>query len=89
MTEQAVIFKDIEHTTHLAENEHTRALCLHILQQLVQYDHLARVLDQVLVCRVWRARLCAVEQVRVAGDLAELHDDVHQPRLAFLLAREP
>ena len=75
--EQAVVLENIEHTTHLAEDEDTRALRLHILQQLVKNDHLARVLHQMLVSGVGRARLGTVEELWVTGDFAKLHDDVH------------
>ena len=65
-----------------------RALGLHVHQLLVQDDHLARVCNGVLVRHVWCTQARTVEQVRMAGDLAELHNDVHQQRLALLLARQ-
>ena len=39
-----------------------------------------RVLDQVLAGGEWRPGLGALEQVRVVAALAQLHDDVEQPR---------
>ena len=54
--EQAVVFQNIEHAAHLREYEDARALFLHVLEQLVQYHHLARVLNKVLIRRVWRSR---------------------------------
>jgi len=54
--EQAVVFQNIKHTAHLREYENTRALFIHALEQLVQYHHLARVLNKVLIRRVWRSR---------------------------------
>ena len=41
--EQAVVLENIEHTTHLAEDEDTRALRLHVLEQLVENDHLSSI----------------------------------------------
>jgi hypothetical protein len=49
---------------------------VHACQQLVEDYHLARVLDEVLVGGVGRTWLGAVEEVRVAGDFAELGESV-------------
>jgi len=49
---------------------------VHACQQLVEDHHLARVLDEVLVGGVGRTWLGTVEEVRVAGDFAELGESV-------------
>ena len=85
-SEQAVILENVEHSTHLTENKDTRALRLHVLEELVQNDHLARILNQMLVSGVGWPGFCPIEEVGVASDLTQLHDDVHEPRFALLLA---
>jgi len=70
--------KDVEHATHLAENEYPRNLLLHLRKQLVKNNHLAAVLDEALVGRVQRPRLGTIEEVRVTGHLTKLHDHFHE-----------
>jgi hypothetical protein len=41
MTEQAVIFKDVEDTTHLAEDQNTGPFGPHIPEQFIENDHLS------------------------------------------------
>ena len=84
--EQAVVLENIEHTTHLAEDEDTRALRLHVLEQLVENDHLARVLDEMLIGGVRRSWFCSVKEIGMASDFPKLHDNVHESCLALLLA---
>ena len=71
----------------MRKNEDSAALRLHALEKLVEDLHLASVVDKVLVRCVRRSGLGSVKQVRMVAALAELHDDVEQARLAFLLAR--
>ena len=61
LAEEAVVFENIKHAAHLAENQHTRAALLHLAQQLVEDVHLAAVVHQVLVRRVRRPRLSAIK----------------------------
>jgi hypothetical protein len=97
-----IVLQDVKHPAHLAKDEYARALFFHTPQKLVEDDHLARIMDQVLVGSVRWTWLCAIEEVRVTSDFTQLesrdsghrpateviqtnlHDDVHQPRLAFL-----
>ena len=77
----AVVLQDVQHARHLAEDQHATTTLLEARQQLVQQHHLAAVLRQVPVGGVGRARLGAVEQVRVVAALAQLHEDVVQAHL--------
>ena len=52
LPKQTIILQDIQNPAHLTEYQHPRALLLHRREELVQDDHLARVLDQVLVGHV-------------------------------------
>ncbi len=47
--EHAVVLQDVENTAHLTEYEDSGSLSLHSLQELVEDDHLAGVLDEVLI----------------------------------------
>ena len=47
LPEQTIVFENVQHPTHLAKDEHPRALLLHAREQLVEDKH--RVLDEVLV----------------------------------------
>lgn len=85
VAEHHVVLKDVEHAAHLREDEDARAFGLHRGKELVKNDHLAGVVDDVLVGRVRRPRLSAIKKVRVVAALAELHDDIEQPGLALLL----
>jgi hypothetical protein len=86
--EMAIIFENVQHTTHLTEDENSRALLFHRLQQFVKNHHFATVVYNVFVRGVGRARLGTIKQVRMAGNLPQLHDHVHESCLPFLLARE-
>lgn len=55
-SEHAVIFQDVENTTHLTEDKDARAFLIHGFQKLVQDHHFARVFNQVLIGCVGRAR---------------------------------
>lgn len=85
--EQTVILQNVEHTTHLTKDQYARALGFQVPEKLVKDDHLAGVLDQVLVGCVGRARFLeillgagqeigmrtyrAVEEVGMASDWIE------------------
>ena len=61
-SEQAIIFQNVQNTTRLTENEYSRALFIHGLQEFVQDDHLAGVLNQVFVRCVRRSGFLAHDQ---------------------------
>lgn len=44
-SEHGVILKNIENTAHLTKDKDTGALLLHRIEEFVQDDHLAGVLD--------------------------------------------
>jgi hypothetical protein len=67
-----IVLQDVKHAAHLAEDEYARALLFHTSQELVEDDHLARVVDQVLVSGVRWTWLCAIEEVWVASDFTKL-----------------
>jgi hypothetical protein len=50
----AVIFQNIHHTSHLTENQNSRILFLQLWKQLVQNNHFATVVNDVLVGGVRR-----------------------------------
>jgi len=77
---QAVVLHHVEHARHLREDQHARPALLEPREQLVQQHHLAAVLDEVVAGEERRARLGALEQVRVVAALAQLHDHVEQAR---------
>ena len=54
--EQAIVLQNIKHAAHLREYENARALFFRVLEQFVQYHHLSRILNEVLIRRVWRSR---------------------------------
>ena len=54
--EKTIVLKDVQHPTHLTEDENARAFLMHGLKQLVQDDHFPTVIDQMLVSCVRRAR---------------------------------
>ena len=60
-SEVTIILHDIKNTTHLREYENTRSLCFHRLQKLVKDDHLAAILNNMLVGCVWWSGLGAIE----------------------------
>ena len=55
-SEQAVIFHNVQHSTHLTEYEDAGPIGLQGSQQFVQNNHFTTVLDEVHVCGVRRAR---------------------------------
>jgi hypothetical protein len=59
-TEETVVLHDVEHTAHLAEDENSRALLAHGLEELVKDNHLATVLYEMLVRGVWWSRFLSV-----------------------------
>lgn len=60
MTEQAVIFKDVEDTTHLAEDQNTGPFGPHIPEQFIENDHLSWILDKMFISGVRRARFLVI-----------------------------
>lgn len=62
--EHAIIFENIEHTAHLTEDQDARSFLLHRLEKLVEDDHLAGVVDQMLVSGVRRAGFLCKRQLR-------------------------
>ena len=48
-SELAVVFQDVQHSTHLRENQDTRTLLHHSLQKSIENPHFIRVVNQVLV----------------------------------------
>ena len=44
---EAVVLQDVQHSSHLAEDEDSRSLFLQLGQQLVQHTHLTTVEDKV------------------------------------------
>ena len=87
VAEDAVVLENVQHATHLREDQDPASLLLHAHEELVQHDHLARVDHEVLVRGVWRSRLGTFEEVRVVAAFAQLHDDVEKPGLGLSLAR--
>jgi hypothetical protein len=64
--EQAVVFKDIQHPAHLTKDQHTRTLLVHGLEKFVEDEHLARVLNEVLISSIRRTRFLGCQiQLRV------------------------
>ena len=59
----AVVLEDVEHSRHLREDQHSVAVLLQPLEQLVQHDELAARLDKMLALDEWRPRLLSVEQI--------------------------
>ena len=54
-TEQAVVLENIEHTTHLTEDEDTGSLLFHRFEEFIQNDHLAGIVDEMFIRGVGRA----------------------------------
>ena len=70
------VFEDVEDARHLSEDEHAASTLLKSLEGLVQHVELATVLNKVFAERVEGPILDALEKIRVAGALAELHNNV-------------
>ncbi len=60
-TKEAIILKNIKHTTHLTEDKDSGALGLHRFEELIQDNHFTAILDEVLIGSIGRARFCAVK----------------------------
>lgn len=104
LPEQAEILQDVEHATHLTEDEDSRSFRPEGTKEFVKDDHLSRVINEMLVSGVGRSGFlrrkvrkgvdrsiptyCAIKQVWVACDFAKLHDHIHQAGLSFLFASE-
>jgi hypothetical protein len=56
MPKQAIILEDVEHATHLTKDKHTGTFGSHRMKEFVKYDHLARVIDDMLVGGIWGTR---------------------------------
>ena len=82
----AVVLENVEHPRHLREDEDAVALRMEAAEELVEEHHLPRVLDEALVGGE-RRLLGALEEVRVVGALAQLHQDVEHPRARAALWR--
>ena len=54
LSPEAVVLQDIQHSSHLAEDKHSRALLFQLREKLVQHTHLTTVVDKVSVCREGR-----------------------------------
>lgn len=57
---------------------------LETLEETVKEDHLSTVCDDVLAIGVRRTGLSTLEEVRVVGALAQLHEDVEELHLGLL-----
>ncbi|KAI6748785.1 hypothetical protein HG531_007732 [Fusarium graminearum] len=86
LSENAVIFKDVQQSTHLGEDENTAALLLESLKQFVEYSHFTCIVNKMLVGGVRRAWLGTFEQIRMVAALSKLHDNVEQSSLGLTLA---
>mmetsp|Transcript_59635 Transcript_59635/g.158717 ORF Transcript_59635/g.158717 Transcript_59635/m.158717 type:complete len:424 (-) Transcript_59635:1733-3004(-) len=82
----AVVLEDVEHARHLAEDQYARAFLLALVQQPVKHAQLGAVVDKVVALHIGRAGLLPLEQVRVVGALAQLHNDVQKARSFASLA---
>ena len=80
VTKNAVIFKNIEYSAHLREDEDSAPLFLHPGKYFVKHDHLAGIVDKVLVGGVRWTGLSSFEQVRVVAAFSELHDNIQESR---------
>jgi hypothetical protein len=64
--EQTIVLQNIQHATHLREDEDSRALFFHVLEELVENDHLAGIVNQVFVRGVgWSGFLSDREELVV------------------------
>lgn len=67
----------------MAEQEHTRAVLLDPLQQVVEDGHLSGILDDVKIGGEGRARFHSIKEVGVIAALAQLHNNVQEPGFSF------
>ena len=80
--ELAEVLKDIEHTRHLREDEHARALRLHGLEKFVEDYHLPSVFHEMLVGSIWWARfLVVLLDQRKRGMRRETYCTIEQIRM--------
>lgn len=56
LSKETIILENVQHPAHLAEYEGSSALLLHAGEELVENDHLARVLNKMLFGGVRWAR---------------------------------
>jgi hypothetical protein len=56
LSKETVIFKNVENSTHLAENEYSGTFLFERLEEFVQDNHLSRVIDEMFVSGVGWAR---------------------------------
>lgn len=66
-SEQAVIFHNVQHSTHLTEYEDARAVDLQGSKQFIQDDHFTAVLNKMHVSGIWGARFLVESLAPVLG----------------------
>lgn len=76
-----IILQYIQHPRHLCEDENSAPLLHQLGQQPVQDQQLGGVLDQMLVCSVWRPGLSTVKQIRVITAFTQLHQNILKTHL--------
>mmetsp|Transcript_51023 Transcript_51023/g.127957 ORF Transcript_51023/g.127957 Transcript_51023/m.127957 type:complete len:200 (-) Transcript_51023:1119-1718(-) len=86
ITNSAIVLQDIEHSCHLAEEEHLRPLFEESPEQSIKEDHLASCLDDVLAKWVLCLVFQSIEEVRVITCLSKLHTEVQEPHSAAALS---
>mmetsp|Transcript_14388 Transcript_14388/g.42483 ORF Transcript_14388/g.42483 Transcript_14388/m.42483 type:complete len:268 (-) Transcript_14388:898-1701(-) len=74
------VVENVEHPSHLREDENTVALGAELHQEPVQQDEFATVRHKVLPVRIQGSVLHTLEEVRVVTALAKLHDNVQDRR---------
>lgn len=79
-TKRHVITENIEHTHHLAENEHAMAILTQASEEFVQKHHFATVHDESFEDFVIVVAPCfsTIKEIRVIGGLLKLHGDVQE-----------
>lgn len=89
---KTVIFEDIKHRCELGEEKYSisiffapeiryeprRCYIILLFKQLVQNDHFATVVNNMLFCCVRRARLSTVKKIWVIGTFSQMHQNVHK-----------
>mmetsp|Transcript_73672 Transcript_73672/g.206831 ORF Transcript_73672/g.206831 Transcript_73672/m.206831 type:complete len:305 (+) Transcript_73672:1639-2553(+) len=76
--EAEVILQNIKHTSHLAENQHSRTLFLELNQKLVKEHHLPSVLPDMGPILVRRTFLGPIKEIWMVANLSQLHEHVQQ-----------
>ena len=56
LTKETIVFKNIQHTTHLTENQYARPSCFQESEHFIEDNHLARVFDEMLVSSIGWSR---------------------------------